>query len=96
LLADELRFSIDLVELLVDDAQARMEKDGTLGSVAEDARGELARRLGALMDRYRELWLSRNRPGGLDDSLGWFENLRAAYETGRPDPNWGGLSIGNT
>ena len=45
------------------------------------------------MDRYRELWLSRNRPGGLDDSLGWFENLRAAYATGRPDPHWGGITV---
>ena len=93
LLADETRFSIDLVELLVDDARLRMEGDGTLGSVAEDARDELARRLAELTDRYRELWLSRNRPGGLDDSLGWFANLRSAYETGRPDPDWGGLSI---
>jgi hexosaminidase len=93
LLADETRFSIDLVELLVDDAQVRMDGDGTLGSVAEDARDELARRLAELTRRYRELWLSRNRPGGLEDSLGWFANLRSAYETGRPDPDWGGLSI---
>jgi hypothetical protein len=94
-LADEVRFSIDLVELLVDDAQVRMEGDGHLSSVAEDARDELARRLGVLIDRYRELWLNRNRPGGLDDSLGWLENLRSAYQTGQPDPNWGGLSIGS-
>jgi hexosaminidase len=91
-LVDETRFSIDLVELLVDDAQARMEGDGTLGSVPEDLRDELARRLGVLTGGYRELWLSRNRPGGLDDSVRWLDNLRTGYETGRPDPDWGGLS----
>ena len=95
LLIDETRFSIDLVELLVDDAQARLHGDGRLGAVPDDARDELARRLGVLTDRYRELWLSRNRPGGLDDSVRWLDNLRSAYETGRPDPTWGGLSAGS-
>ncbi len=93
LLVDETRFSIDLVELLVDDAESRMDEDGLLGSVPEDARDELVRRLGVLTDRYRELWLSRNRTGGLDDSLRWLENLRSAYETGRPDPSWAGLTL---
>ncbi len=90
-LVDEVRFGIDLVELLVDDAESRMEGDGTLGSVPEDARDGLARRLDALTERYRGLWLRRNRPGGLEDSVGWLGNLRSAYETGRPDPEWGGL-----
>jgi hexosaminidase len=94
LLVDETRFGIDLVELLVDDAHARLDGDGRLGSVPQDERDELARRLGVLTDRYRELWLSRNRPGGLDDSVRWLGNLRSAYETGHPDPSWGGLSTG--
>jgi hypothetical protein len=33
---------------------------------------------------------SITRPG-LSDSLSWLENLRSAYETGQPDPAWGGL-----
>jgi hypothetical protein len=27
----------------------------------------------------------------LEDSLAWLENLREAYESGRPSPTWGGL-----
>lgn len=37
--------------------------------------------------------LARNRPGGLDDSLSWLDNLDAAYETGHTDPHWGGLLL---
>ena len=91
-LIDEVLFSIDLVELLTDDARARLGGDGSLGSVTAEERARLATRLDALADRYQVLWNSRNRPGGLTDSLGWLHNLRAAYASGRPDPRWGGLS----
>jgi hypothetical protein len=94
LLADELRFSIDLVELLVRDARARLEEDGLIGSVPADIRRQLTVELDGLTERYRALWLARNRPGGLSDSLTWLENLRAAYVSGHPDPNWGGLRAG--
>lgn len=90
----ELDFSLDVMALLVRDAQLRLEGDGMLRSVPEPARRQLAAELGRLIDRYRELWLARNRPGGLTDSVAWLENLRAAYETGRPDPGWGGLPGG--
>ena len=91
-LVAETVFSIDLVELLVRDARWRLLGDGTLGSVAAPVRRDLASDLAALIARYRTLWLDRNRPGGLVDSVAWLENLRSAYETGRPDPTWGGLS----
>ncbi len=91
LLIDEVVFSIDLVALLVGDARARLAGDGTLGSVPGDERGRLGAELDLLVDRYRQLWLQRNRPGGLDDSLTWLQNLQAAYASGRPDPLWGGL-----
>ena len=91
-LVAETVFSVDLVALLVRDARWRLHGDGTLGSVAEPVRRGLAEDLGGLIDRYRALWLDRNRPGGLDDSVAWLENLRSAYGTGRPDPTWGGLS----
>ena len=92
-LVDETVFSIDLVALLVGDAQARLEVDGTIGAVPGSVREHLAGDLSGLIERYRSLWLARNRPGGLDDSLSWLENLRAAYVTGRPDPSWGGLQV---
>jgi hypothetical protein len=89
-LGDEVRWTIDVLALMTDDALARMEGDGTLASVPEPTRQSLASRLDALSERHRALWLARNRPGGLDDSAAWLDNLGAAYRTGQPDPEWGG------
>lgn len=33
----------------------------------------------ALIERYREIWLARNRPGGLDDSVARFNNALESY-----------------
>ncbi|MEY2454107.1 MAG: hexosaminidase [Acidimicrobiaceae bacterium] len=93
LLVAELHWSIDIVELLTRDALARLDGDGTIESVPEATRLAFARELEELTDRYRQRWLARNRPGGLDDSVAWLENLHAAYTTGRPDPTWGGWRV---
>ncbi len=93
LLIDETVFGADLVSLLVNDARARLAGDGSIGSVPPDTRAELAADLDELTGRYRSLWLARNRSGGLDDSVGWLDNLATAYASGRPDPNWGGISV---
>jgi hexosaminidase len=92
-LVDEVVFSIDLVSLLMRDLQARLAVDGHIGSVAQEQREALARDLDQVVDRYRSLWLQRNRPGGLEDSVAWLSNVGAAYASGRPDPNWGGISV---
>lgn len=44
--------------------------------------GSLERELLALVQRYEALWLARNRPGGLADSLAWFEKARQDYRNG--------------
>jgi hypothetical protein len=90
LLVDEVLWTIDMLELLVEDARARLAAENTLASVPQSRRDSLARRLASLRDRYRALWLARNRPGGLSDSLMWLDHLHDAYETGQPDPAWGG------
>ncbi|MDQ1448650.1 MAG: hexosaminidase [Actinomycetota bacterium] len=90
LLVDEVLWTIDVLELLTDDARARLIGDGTLGSVRQPQRDDFARRLAALTDQHRALWLARNRPGGFVDSVAWLDNLRVAYKTGRPSPTWGG------
>jgi hypothetical protein len=92
-LRDEVVFSIDLVALLQRDAGARLAGDGSLASVPQAARDQLGSELDALVERYVRLWLANNRPGGLEDSLTWLENLRAAYASGRPDPEWGGIRV---
>ena len=89
-LADELHWTIDVMALLVDDARARIAGDGSVGSVPEAQRAEFADRVDTIIDRHRALWLARNRPGGLADSVAWLDNLRAAYLTGQADPTWGG------
>jgi hypothetical protein len=86
---DELNNAIALTRLACRDAQARLAGDGTLASVPEPVRRALAVDLDEIATRHRELWLARNRPGGLADSLSWLDNLRLAYDTGNPDPRWG-------
>jgi hexosaminidase len=89
-LVDEVHWTIEVLELATDDALARLAGDGTLASIPEDQRLAFAVRLDALTDRHRRLWLARNRPGGLPDSVAWLENLGAAYRTGEVDPEWAG------
>ena len=93
LITEEVAWSIDLVALLIRDAKARLDGDGRLSSVLESERHELAAELDGLLDRYRRIWNERNRPGGLDDSRRWLENLLAAYRSGNPDPAWGGWPV---
>jgi hypothetical protein len=92
-LRDEVMFGIDLVGLLLRDAQARLEVDGFLESVPPHVRVSLGADLDALRERYGSLWLANNRPGGLKDSARWLANLQQAYSTGRTDPDWGGIGV---
>jgi hypothetical protein len=90
LVVDELRAGAALVSLLCRDARARLEADGWLASVPEARRLELAADLDPMIETHRRLWLARNRPGGLDDSLAWLEHLQECYRTGTTDRAWGG------
>jgi hypothetical protein len=86
---DELRTSIELAELLLDDAEARMATaDGQLNSVPERVRRPFADRMDAVIDAHRAHWLARNRPGGLEDSVAWLARVRDAYRTGEVHPEW--------
>jgi hypothetical protein len=89
LVVDELGAAAALVALVCRDARARLEQDGWLSSVPEGKRVELAGDLRPLIDRHRELWLARNRAGGLSDSVAWLEHLLECYDTGDTDRNWG-------
>ena len=90
LVLDELRAGAALVALMCRDARARLEGDGWLASVPDARRQELAADLEPLIESHGELWLARNRPGGLDDSLAWLEHLRECYRTGVTERAWGG------
>jgi hypothetical protein len=49
------------------------------GREDEELRRTLAEEIDGLIEAYRELWLARSRPGGLDDSVARMEKLRAEY-----------------
>lgn len=46
----------------------------------EGSPAELQAELQSVMAKHRELWLTRNRRGGLDDSLNRFDTLKNEYE----------------
>jgi hypothetical protein len=79
LIVDELTTSASLLRILVADARARLTVDGRITSVPGDVRVRLAAGVDEIIVRHRDLWLARNRPGGLDDSVARLESLRAAY-----------------
>lgn len=88
LVIDELRTAVDLVRLMSEDARCRLEVDGHLTSVPESRRLHLDARLSGIIARHRELWLARNRPGGLDDSISRLDHLSRCYTTGTVDERW--------
>ena len=94
LVLDELRNAIALVRVLCGDAIARLDGDGTLESIPAATRERLATGLAPVVDAHRDLWLVRNRRGGLDDSVAWLEHLRDCYRGGTTDRAWGSHYVG--
>ncbi len=90
LVKDELRVASEWLGLACRDAKERLRGDGTLGSVPQAARDALSAQCDELASEHRRLWLTRNRPGGLDDSTAWLDHLTASYTSGEPDPAWFG------
>ncbi|HEX3000026.1 MAG TPA: glycoside hydrolase, partial [Armatimonadota bacterium] len=53
---------------------------GAIATLSAETRQALAADLAAIISDYRRLWLSRNRPGGLRESVGRLEKLLALYQ----------------
>ena len=72
LAARELTWVAQMLELACRIGLARLEASGNgdLADVGTAARRALLDRLQPLLDDYPLLWLARNRPGGLRDSIG--------------------------
>ena len=84
LLQEELRFTADLMSHAARLGKQRFATPGLLvEEVPVSARKELAAELEELIGRYRELWLKRSRPGGLKDSAGRMQALKACYLSGQ-------------
>jgi hypothetical protein len=82
LVTAELQAAGELVTVLCDDAIARRDGDGTLASIPRRQRSALACAVDDLTRRHGELWLARNRPGGLEESIGQLSKLSRAYRNG--------------
>ncbi|MGZ4735185.1 MAG: glycoside hydrolase family 20 zincin-like fold domain-containing protein [Acidimicrobiia bacterium] len=91
LVLEELDNAIVLVSLLCRDGRARAEGDGSLASIPAATRTGFADELDPVIVEHERLWLARNRPGGLRDSLAWLHHLRDCYRTGEADFTWNGV-----
>jgi hexosaminidase len=83
LLYKELTFTADLMAHAVHLGKERFATTGlTTEKIPTPARQYLTAELEPLIDRYKKLWLSRSRPGGLKDSAGRMIALMESYQQG--------------
>lgn len=66
-------------------ALARLTRQAPIAALPYELRLELAQELAVLLDAYRRIWLERNRPGGLEDSLSGLEALLLRYLPEHPE-----------
>ncbi|HZT66793.1 MAG TPA: family 20 glycosylhydrolase [Acidimicrobiales bacterium] len=82
LMVDELSQAAALFRHACEDARARLEWGGSIAGIPEGRRRGLAGQLEELADRHRQLWLARNRPGGMEDSAARLHHLADCYRKG--------------
>jgi hexosaminidase len=90
LVLDEMRATVSVLRLATADARLRLAGDGSLAAVAASDRARLRATLDAVVAEHRRLWVERFRPGGLDDSVAWFDHLGSCYDSGEADGSWFG------
>lgn len=73
--ADVLRLACGLAE-----ARLGIGNDRPLSALPAAIRGDLSRQLNALIEQHREIWLGRNRPGGLDHSASRLRHVHRLLE----------------
>lgn len=72
----ELLWTADILALASVLGRARLAvPNGEISSLARTQRTDLASRLRTLVAERRDLWALRNRPGGLDYSMGYLERV---------------------
>ncbi|MHB8507359.1 MAG: family 20 glycosylhydrolase [Candidatus Dormibacteria bacterium] len=79
LILDEVAATADLLRNLIHNAIARLQHGGAIEDVPPVERRKLAAELEPVISQHRQLWLARNRPGGLDESAGHLEALLRSY-----------------
>jgi hypothetical protein len=79
LIVDEFHWVGDMLRLACRLGIARLqaEPNTPLNALSTESRAALGEELRPLIERHRELWLRRNRPGGLKDSAARLERTLA-------------------
>ena len=82
LIADEFHNAAALLRHACRLGIARLRTEsGEIAAIPLETRRALASELKGIVAEYRRLWLARNRPGGLADSVGRMERLLTLYRT---------------
>lgn len=81
-LTDEMRFTADVQRWCARFGGARLDAGAgvPVEGLPTAVRRSLAEDLRALEDAHSRVWLARDRPGGLGESLRWFRRVRARLE----------------
>jgi len=81
IIQDEIRNSAKLAIHACHIGLAKLKTtDGTLNSISTDDKYKLASELDAIIAEYKEIWMLRNRIGGLSDSVEYLMKTRRAYD----------------
>ncbi len=82
LLTAEMRFTADVQRWCVRFGLARLDAGAgvPIEGLPKATRRTLAEDLRALEETHARVWLARDRPGGLTESLRWFRRVRARLE----------------
>lgn len=80
LICDEFTWARDLLRFAchLGIARSTLSDRDNVALLSAPARADLTRELRPLLERQRALWLARNRPGGLDDSVRRLEQVLAS------------------
>jgi len=87
---DEILLGASWLKFAIEDARLRLEGNGSLLSIPEQQRIDLASGLAGILATHRKAWLHRNRIGGLDESSAWIDHLQYCYRSGTVNPKWFG------
>ena len=78
---NELKQAANLALHSVNLGIARLKaKDKAIGNIPAEVKTELYNELKPLIKNHRDLWIIRNREGGLNDSAGKLEKLLKFYQ----------------
>jgi len=87
LLYKELTFTANLMAHAAHLGKERLATANlTTAEIPSSVRKTLGRELEALIGVFKEMWLSRSRPGGLEDSAGRMVALMKSYQQGQTNP----------